>query len=86
MLLCMRTTIDLPDDLAIAAKKMAAELRIPLRVLVEEGLRARLSQLKTPESSPQRKIDWVTVDGALPESLDLSDREQMYAWLRRAEP
>lgn len=38
MHLCMRTTIDLDDDLAIRAKKEAVERRSSLRALVEEGL------------------------------------------------
>ena len=36
----MKTTVHLPDDLFIAAMKRAAELRQPLRALIERGLRA----------------------------------------------
>jgi ribosomal protein L15 len=36
----MKTTIDLPDDLLIAAKKLAAERRTTIRSLVERGLRS----------------------------------------------
>jgi hypothetical protein len=38
----MKITIELPNDLFIAAKKRAAELRLPLRELVEKGLRHQL--------------------------------------------
>lgn len=40
----VRTTIDLDDDLAIRAKKLAVERRTTLRELVEEGLRLVLEQ------------------------------------------
>ena len=80
---CMKTTIDLPDDLLIAAKKRAAELRRPLRALVEEGLRARLAAGDKRVSAKARAIRWVTVAGGLPPGLDLTDRQQMSEWLRR---
>jgi hypothetical protein len=38
----MKITIELPDDLVMAAKKRAAELRQPLRKLLEDGLRQQL--------------------------------------------
>jgi hypothetical protein len=77
----MKTTIELPDDLLIAAKKRAAELKVPLRRLLEEGLRARLA---APRQRPirSRRIRWVTVDGGLPPGLDLDSRERMQEWLR----
>jgi hypothetical protein len=77
----MKTTIELPDDLAIAAKKRAAELRRPLRVLIERGLRAELR--RTRKTRPDvLKLEWVTVDGGLPDGLDLADRAAMHAWLK----
>ena len=75
MLLCMRTTVDLPDELLIAAKKLAAELRRPLRDLIEECLRQRLAA--GHNLAPPTEINWVVVEGGLPEGLDLSDREAM---------
>ena len=47
MLLCMRTTIDIPDELAIAVKKAAVERRTTLRELVVRGLRTILSDPTT---------------------------------------
>ena len=35
----MKTTIELPDELLVAAKQRAAELRCTLNTLVERGLR-----------------------------------------------
>ena len=44
MLSRMKTTVELPDDLFIEAKKRAAELRQPLRALIERGLRMELGR------------------------------------------
>ena len=82
MVSCMKTTIELPDELFVEAKKRAAELRRPLRTLVIEGLR---SQLAAPRrrASRRRRIRWVTVNGGLAAGLDLKSRERMHEWLRR---
>jgi len=79
----MKTTIDLPDELLIAAKKRAAELRRPLRSLVVQALRAHLRRKPASPHGPKRKIRWVTVAGGIPEGLDVSDRAQMHDWLRK---
>ena len=42
----MKTTIELPDDLFIAAKRRAAEDRSTLRAIVERGVRAQLQRPK----------------------------------------
>jgi hypothetical protein len=77
----MKTTVDLPDDLLIAAKKRAAELRCTLRTLIERGLRRELASQMA--GAKRRKIRWVTVRGGLPPGLDVSDRAAMHDWLRR---
>ena len=78
----MKTTVELPDDLLIAAKKKAAEDRLTLKVLIERGLRRQLA--RAPERSPPgRAIRWITVDGGLPPGLDVGDRALMREWLRR---
>ena len=77
----MKTTVDLPDDLVIAAKKKAAEERLTLKVLIERGLRGQLAARTRP--SHHAPIRWVTVDGRLPADLPLEDREAMRAWLAR---
>ncbi|MCC7537016.1 MAG: hypothetical protein IT379_12420 [Deltaproteobacteria bacterium] len=78
----MKTTIDLPEELLVRAKKRAAELRVPLRQLVVEGLRARLARDTKP--SRHAAIRWVTVAGGLPRGLDVSDRALMHDWLAGA--
>lgn len=79
----MKTTVELPDDLLIEAKKRAAELRRPLRRLIEEGLRR---QLAAPGTGGRRagRIRWVTARGGLPARVDLADRTAMHEWLRRS--
>ena len=78
---CMKTTVELPDELLIAAKKRAAELRRPLRSLIEEGLRSVLNQ---DQPKPRKKtLRLVTVKGGLAKDLDVSNRESMYEWLRK---
>jgi hypothetical protein len=77
----MKTTLDLPDELLIEAKKRAAEQRRPLRALVEEGLRA---VLKKPERRKQKtQVRLVTAKGGLASDLDVSSREAMYEWLQK---
>jgi hypothetical protein len=78
----MKTTIELPDDLFIAAKKRAAELRCSLRALVERGLRRELSAEGKDLARRKRRIRWVTVQGGLPRGLDVRDRTATHDWLR----
>jgi hypothetical protein len=79
----MKTTLDLPDALFVAAKKRAADERRPLRDLVAAGLRA---QLQSPARSRRkaRAIAWVTVKGGLPPGVDVADRDAMHDSLRRS--
>lgn len=79
----MKTTVDIPDELLIAAKIRAAELRRPLRELVADGLRVLLDGAEQGRARPARVIRWVTVPGGLPEGLDVADREATSAWILR---
>ena len=81
----MRTTIDLPDELLIEAKKQAAESRTTLRALFESGLRRELSERKSPmEKPPRPTIRWVTSPGGVPPGMDVSNRAAMHGMLRRS--
>jgi len=78
----MKTTIDLPDELMIAAKKVAAESRLTLREIFERGLRREIGQARSGRRAERpRPIRWVTVPGGMPPGLDVSDREKMHDWL-----
>ena len=79
----MKTTVDLPDELLVRAKKRAAEERRPLRSLMEEGLRRVLRPRREIRSNNRRrKMRWVTVNGGLPPGLNLTDRAKMHEWIR----
>lgn len=81
----MKTTIDLPDELLIEAKKEAAESRTTLRALFESGLRRELSERKRPkERTAPREIRWVTHPGGLPPGMDISNRAAMHDKLRES--
>ena len=43
MFLCMRTTIDIQDDLLVELKRLAAESNRTLKDLVEDAIRAALA-------------------------------------------
>lgn len=44
----MKTTIELPDDLAAAARRCAAESGTTLRSVIEEALRRELARRESP--------------------------------------
>jgi hypothetical protein len=79
----MKTTVDLPDDLFVAAKKRAAELREPLRALIERGLRAELGRSPGGRTANRRPLRWVTAAGGGPAGVDIADRDAVHEWLRR---
>jgi hypothetical protein len=78
--MAIKTTVEIPDELFVAAKREAASRRTTLRTLVERGLRAELRA--RPATRPAR-IKWVTVDGGLPKGLDVADRAAMIERLSR---
>jgi hypothetical protein len=77
----MKTTIDLPDDLFVSAKKAAVERRTTLLDIGERGLRRELAS--PPAPARRRKIQWVTVNEGLPPDVDVANREQLVDWIRR---
>ncbi len=78
----MKTTIDLPDDLLIEAKKRAAERRTTLRELVTRGLRHELGS-RPAEDPDAAEIRWVIVEGGLPPGVDPADRASLHDWIDR---
>jgi hypothetical protein len=78
----MKTTVDIPDELLIQAKKRAAETRTPLRTLIARGLRRELSAggRKAKPAGGKVKIRWVTAPGGLPSGLEVANREALQAW------
>jgi hypothetical protein len=78
----MKTTVELPDELLREWKKRAAEEGKTLKEMWTRLLHESLHS-SPHEKRPKRKIRWVTGKGGLPPGLDVSNREQMYDWVRR---
>ena len=74
MLLCIRTTIDIPDPLFRAAKQRAADEGVSLREIV---LRALQRQLGGTRRRGYR-FRWRTEKGKLLPGVDLNDRQSLY--------
>ena len=53
MFLCVRTTVDISDDLLIELKRVAAERRRPLRELIEDAIRASLAKQDEPQQQAE---------------------------------
>ena len=72
MLLCVRTTIDLPDDLLVELKKRAASSRRTLKAIIEDSLRQAVAR-----RGPGRKTRPVRLttygEGGLQPGVDLDD-------------
>ncbi len=72
MLLCMRTTIRINDQLFREAKKLAAETSRSLTMVVEDALRLLLAQRKTLRASKSLKLTTFKGKGLQP-GVDLDD-------------
>ena len=71
----MRTTLNLDDDLARAAKQKAATESRTLTSVVEDALRAALA---TSDSPPRRRVTLPVFEGDGPApGVDLSDPEAL---------
>ncbi len=55
MLLCMRTTIDIQDDLLVELKRLAAESNRTLKDLVEDAIRAALALRRSEVTGATRQ-------------------------------
>lgn len=82
MLVCMRTSMNLPDALLEQARARAAETGRTVTSLVEEALRNLLTESPGGEPLPRRTL---TTDG-LPDGkllIDIADRDALWAELDR---
>jgi hypothetical protein len=69
--ICMRTTIDLPDELLRQARRRAAEEGTTLTALLTEGLRLRLDEGSSARRR-RRKLPVSNVGGGLQPWIDPS--------------
>lgn len=75
MLLCMRTTLDINDELLREAKRLAAEEGKPLREVVERALRRHL---RTRPIDSHYRLNWRTERGRIREGVRLDDRDVLF--------
>jgi hypothetical protein len=72
MFVCVRTTVNLPDELVSRAKKIAAESRITLTALIEEGLHEAIARRKRGSRREPLRLTTYGAKGPLP-GVDLDD-------------
>jgi Arc/MetJ family transcription regulator len=75
MHICMRTTLNIDDDLMRTVKKRAAEKGTTVSATIETALRELLRQEKEPKH-PYR-LRWHTVRGKVQAGVDLTDRDAL---------
>ena len=72
MLLCMRTTIDIPEDLFRQAKQQAARTGQSFREVVSDSLRESFSRTSRPSSDPGKPLPVSRQAPGLCPGVDLS--------------
>lgn len=72
----MRTTVDLNDELLREAKRRAASEGKPLRVFIEEALRAVIQAPAARETGFE--LQWRTERGRLQPGVRLEDRRSLF--------
>jgi len=76
MILCMRTTLDLDDNLFRVLKRQAAERGVTLRALVNDLLHQSLQQ---PARGKKYRFKWkVAPRGRILPGVKLNDRESLF--------
>lgn len=73
--MCVRTTIEINDELLRQAKRRAADEGIPLREVVEQALRSYLAA--RPQTRAYR-LRWRTESGRILPGVRLDDRDALY--------
>jgi hypothetical protein len=79
----MKITVDLAEDLILAAERRARFIGTTLRAIVERAMQRELRQADNRPPRRPRRIRWVTSAGGLPPSLDVSDRSIMWSWMQK---
>ena len=74
--ICMRTTVDLPDELLRQARTRAAEEETTLTALLTEGLRLRLSGAPSGRRR-QRRLPTSAAGGGLQPWIDPSSNASL---------
>ena len=72
MLLCMRTTLQIDDQLMQAAKKVAAESGRTLTAVIEDALRKSLAERKAVKKAPPFHLPSLNMGEPMP-GVDLDN-------------
>ena len=76
MILCMRTTLDLDDNIFRVLKRQAADRGVTLRALVNDLLR---QSLQRPTRRKKYRFKWkVDPPGTMMPGVRLNDRESLF--------
>ncbi len=75
MLLCMRTTIEIADELLRKAKTRAADEGIPLRRVIEAALRMYILGRRNKGGY---RLQWRTESGRIQPGVRLDDRDALF--------
>ena len=72
---CMRTTLNLDDELMRTVKRRAAETGRTVTSMIETALRDLIRREERPVSS--YVFDWPVVEGGAQPGVDLTDRDSL---------
>ena len=76
MLICMRTTLNLDDEVTRAVKRAAAETGRTMTEVIEDALRDALMRDATKREPFKLRLP--TAEGGLRPGVDLNDRDSLY--------
>jgi Bacterial antitoxin of type II TA system, VapB len=87
MYFCMRTTLNLDDDLLRDAKRLAAERGTTLTALMEDALRIVVRRVEKPKSRRRVRLPTTGVPGdSFMPGVDLTSNAAMRAFLDEGVP
>jgi len=75
MLFCMRTTLDINDELLRQVKRRAADEGTSLRAVIEGALRAHIGR---PRRGKTYRLRWRTEKGRMRPAVRIEDRDALF--------
>lgn len=73
----MRTTVNLPDNLYVEARRLAAERKTSVTALLEDGLRAILAEARKPRPATGSSLPFMDAAGPRVD-VDLTDTSALW--------
>ena len=84
MLICMRTTILLPDELYAEVRRVARDRDVTVTSVIEKSLRAELRRMQSSETKAVYRIRALRGRGLKP-GVDLDDNADLLARMERVD-